>query len=115
MPSEEPKILELNQNEKSDKAPFIIYAVFECLIEKIDECKNSLENSCTTKVSEHIPSIFSMSTRSSFKSIENKLDVSKGRDCMRKFCESLRDFSMSLINFKKKKSEAINRRSIEIV
>ena len=56
-----------------------------------------------------------MSTRSSFKSIENKLDVSKGRDCMRKFCESLRDFSMSLINFKKKTSEAINRRSIEIV
>ena len=39
MPSEEPKILELNQNEKSDKAPFIIYAALECLTEKIDNVK----------------------------------------------------------------------------
>ena len=39
MPSEDTKILELNQYQKSDKAPFIIYADRECLIEKIDGCK----------------------------------------------------------------------------
>ena len=38
--------------------PFIIYADLECLIEKIDGCKNNPENSSTTKVSEHIPSGF---------------------------------------------------------
>ena len=32
------------------------------------------------KVSEHIPSRFSMSTISSFKSIENKHDVYSGKD-----------------------------------
>ena len=39
MPSEDTKILQFNQNQKSDKAPFIIFADCECLIEKIDGCK----------------------------------------------------------------------------
>ena len=33
MPSEETKMLEFNQNKKSDKAPFIIYTGLECLID----------------------------------------------------------------------------------
>ena len=33
-------------------------------MEKIDGCKNNLQNSSTTKVSEHIPSGFSISTTS---------------------------------------------------
>ena len=56
MPSEYTKILDFNQYQKSDKAPFIIYADRECLIEKIDGCKNNLENSSTITVGEHIPS-----------------------------------------------------------
>ena len=39
MPSENTKKLEFNQYQKSDKAPFIIYADFECIIENIDACK----------------------------------------------------------------------------
>ena len=69
MPSEDTKILEFNQSQNSDKAPFTIYADLECIIEKSDRCKNNPENSSTTKVSEHIPSGFSMSTISSFRSI----------------------------------------------
>ena len=38
MPSEDNKILELNQYQKSDKALFIIYADLECLMEKFDGC-----------------------------------------------------------------------------
>ena len=75
MPSEDVKILEFDQFQKSEKAPFIAYGDLECIIEKIDGCKNNPENSSTTKVSEHIPSDFSMSTILSFKSIENKHDV----------------------------------------
>ena len=66
MPSEDTKILESNQYQKSDKALFIIYADPECLIEKIDACKNNPE----------------MSTLLPFKSIENKHDVYRGKDCM---------------------------------
>ena len=70
MSFEDTKILGFNQYEKSDKAPFIIYADLECLIEKIDGCKNNPDNSFTTKVGQHIPSGFSMSTISSFKNVE---------------------------------------------
>ena len=45
-----------------------------------------------------------MSTTSSFKSIENKHDVYRGKDCMKNFCESLRDHAMKIIDFKKKKN-----------
>ena len=75
MPSEETKILEFNQYQKSDKDPFIIYADFECIIENTDGCKNNTENSSTTKVSKYISSGFSMSTVSSFTSIENMHSV----------------------------------------
>ena len=102
MPSEDIKILEFVQYQKFDKT-FIICAHPECLIEKFDKCKNNLENSPTTKVSEHTPSGFSMSTILSFKSIENKHDAFRGTDSMEKFCVSLREDAMNVINFKKKK------------
>ena len=78
------KMLEFNQYHKSDKEPFIIYAT----LEKIDGCKKSLENLLRKKVNKHILSDFSMSTISSFKSIENKNNVYRGKDCMERFCES---------------------------
>ena len=109
MRSEETKISEFNQYQKSDKVPFIIYADLECIIEKIDGCKNNPENSSTTKVSKHIPSGFSMSTISSFRSIENKHDVYRGKDCMKKFCESLREHTMKIINFRRKKMNLLTK------
>ena len=51
------------------------------------------------EVSEHIPLGFSISTISSFKSIESKHDVYRCKDCMRKFCESLREHAMKIIIF----------------
>ena len=102
MPSEDTKMLEFNQYQKSDKALFIIYDDLECLIEKIDGCKNHPGNCSLSKVSEHIPSGFSMSTISSFKSIENKYDVCRDKDCMKRFYEFLREHAMKVINSKKK-------------
>ena len=64
MPTEDTRILEFNQNKKFDKSPFIIYWNLKCFVEKVDWCKNDPENSSTTKVSEHTPSTFSMSTTS---------------------------------------------------
>ena len=43
MPFEKTKILEFSQYQKSDKAPFIIYADLECIIEKTDGWKNNPE------------------------------------------------------------------------
>ena len=38
---------------KSDKMPCIIYVGIESLIKKIDNCKNNLEKSSTTKIEKH--------------------------------------------------------------
>ena len=72
-------------------------------IEKTDECKNNPENSFTTKLCKHIPSGYSMSTILSFKSMKNKHDVHRGKDCMKTFCEFLRERVRKISNFKKKK------------
>ena len=58
MPSEDTKVLEFHQYQKSDKAPFIFYAYLKCIMVKINGCKNKQEISSTTKVSKHIPSGF---------------------------------------------------------
>ena len=52
---------------------------------------------------------------SSFKTIENKHDVYRGKDCMKKFCESLRGHAMEIINFKKKTNEVINKGAARII
>ena len=102
MPSEDTEISELNQYQKSDKAPFIIYKDLECIIKNTDVCKNNPDNSYTTKVSKHILSGFLMSTLLSFKSIKNKHDVCRSKDYMKKFCESLRQHTMKIIILKKR-------------
>ena len=98
MPSEDIKILQFNQYKKSDEAPLIIYADLKYTIEKIDGCKTNPVNSSTAKLSEHIPLDFSMTTISSFKH-----DVHRGKDCVKKFCESLRERALEMIDFKNKK------------
>ena len=113
MPSEDTKMLEFNQYQKSDKAPFLIQADLQCIIEKIDGFKNNPKNSSIAKVSEHIPSGISMSTISSFSSLENKHNVQRDKDCMIKFCEFLREHAMKIINLKK--NEIINRKAAGII
>ena len=51
MPFEDNKILEVNQYQKSDKAPFDICRDIECVIEDIDRYTNTHENLSATNVS----------------------------------------------------------------
>ena len=67
-----------------------------------DGCKNNPENLSTTVVSKYIPSSFSMSAIPSLKSIDNKHDIYRAKSYMKKFCESLREHPIKIINFKKK-------------
>ena len=83
---------------KSDKAPFIIYADLESLKGKIDGCKNNPDKSSTTKVSEQIDQVFQC-LHSSFRDTENKHDVYRGKDCMKKFCVCLKEHAVKIINF----------------
>ena len=62
MPSEKDNILQFNQYMKSDKISYIFYGDIKPLIKKIDGCGNNPENSSTTRIGEHIPCGYSMST-----------------------------------------------------
>ena len=95
MPLEETKIIEY---QKSDKAPFIIYANLACMIKMTDGCKNDPKNLS-----------IAISTISSFKSIENKHDIYTGKDCMKTFCEFFREHPIRIINFKKKKLKLLTK------
>ena len=53
--------------------------------------------------------VFSMSTISSFRMIENKHDVHWGKDFMKMFGEFLREHAMKIINFKKKRMKSLTK------
>ena len=69
----------------------------------------------------HIPSGFSVSTilwkikENKDKDIENKNDVFRGKDSIKKFCEPFRDYTMKKTDFKKKNIEVINKRKTVII
>ena len=50
-----------------------------------------------------------MSTISSIRRIENKHDVYRGKDCMKKFCEFLREPAIKIIKFKRKKMKLLTK------
>ena len=85
MPSENNNIWEFNDDINSVKLPYILYADIESLIKKIDGYANNPKNSSTTKVGEHIPCWYSMSTIWAFDCIENKHTLYRKKDSMKKF------------------------------
>ena len=68
-----------------------------------DGCKNKPEKSSTTKVSKHIPRGHSMSTIRTFDGLENKHDVYRSEDCMKKVRESLRENAIKITNIERRK------------
>ena len=65
-----------------------------------------------TKVGEYILTGFSLPTVSSFKSIENKNDVCRGKGCMKKLRK--REFggehAMEIVKFKKEKMQSLTKK-----
>ena len=59
---------------------YIIYADMKYLVKKIDGCANNPEKSSTTKIGNHIPSRYLMSTIWAFNDIENKHILCHGED-----------------------------------
>ena len=62
----------------------------ESLIKNIDGYANNSDNSPTTKVGEHIPCGYSMTTIWAFDNTEDKHILYCGEDCMKRFSEFLR-------------------------
>ena len=102
MPRKDNKILKYNLGEKCMRAPFVIYADLECLLEKRNTCHNNLEKSSATKVNKHVPSGYSLFTHCSFDTTKNTLDYYRGEDCIKNFCLNLKEHVTRIINYEKK-------------
>ena len=111
MPSEKNHMLGFNQYMKSDKMPHIIYAHVESLNKKIDGCVNNPENSSTTKIGEHIPCRYSMSTIWALE-IKHTLNCEIG--CMKTFCEFLREHAKYIIDFENKKMLRLTKEELKL-
>ena len=92
---------------------YITYTDIEFLIIKIDGCANNPEKLSTAKIDEHILSGYSMSTGWVCDHIENKQNLYRGKDCMKRFCESLREHAKSLIGFEKKKMLPLTKEELK--
>ena len=91
-------ILESKPGKKSLKHPFIIYADLECLLLKMNTCNNNPNKSYTTAKALHKPSGYSLLTSCLFDKLENKQTYYRERDCMKRFCDDLKEHATRITN-----------------
>ena len=101
MPKEHEKTKYL-PGEKSLKAPFIVCAHLECLLNKMLSCKNNSANSYTAEKIKHKPSGYAWCSICSFDDTENRPYFYKRKDCIEKFCKDLKERGTEIINFEEK-------------
>ena len=77
--------------------------ILDLWLRKIDVFANTPEISSTTKIGEHIPYGYPMSTNLAFDHIENIHNLNRGKDCMEKLCASLRENTTDQKKKKKRK------------
>ena len=102
MPNNDNNTLKYNHGEKSLKAPWVIYADFECLPIKQQSCQNNPNDSYTEKKAIHEACGYSLDLVSSFDLEQNKHSFYRGKDCTEKLCKDLKEYSTKIINFKEK-------------
>ena len=102
MPEKSKNISKYYSGEKSLKAPFTLYADFECLLIKEQSCQNNPKNSYTERNAEHEPSGYSLNLIFSFDSTKNKHYVYRGKDCAEHFCKKIKELGTEIINYEKK-------------
>ena len=91
MPTKDSKTLKYSHGEKWLKAPFAIYADLECLLIKEQSCQNNPKESYTERKAKHEPSGYKLILISSFYLKENKHNVYRGKDCIKRFCGNLKE------------------------
>ena len=85
------EIIEFKNHKKSLRVPFVIYADFEAVTEKIDSASPDPEKSFTEKYQKHTPSGFCYYVKKD--GAENYAEpvVYRGEDCVEKFCTMIEE------------------------
>ena len=93
------------------RAPFVIYADLECLLEKMSTCHNNPKKSSTTKINIHRLVIHCLHTVYLIQQKISLIIIARGKNCMKNFCLDLKEHATKIINYEKK--EMINKRRRE--
>ena len=102
MPDADNNILKSKPGKKSLKHAFVICADLECLLLKINTCDNNPNKSYTIAKALQKPSGYSLVTCCSVDKTENKQTYYRGRDCMKRFCDDLKEHVTRITNFEMK-------------
>ena len=102
MPGEGKNILKYSPRDKSLKPLLIIYADLECLLKKEQSCQNNPKNSYTERKAKHKPSGYSLSLNCSFDETKNRRKFYRRKDCIKRFCNDLKELAIEIINYEEK-------------
>ena len=97
-------MLEFKNYHRSEKAPFIVYADFECFIKPIQSCDPDDKKSYNKQYQKHEPSSFCYYIKCFDDEVyEPKLVSYTGEDAAQKFVEMLKEDIREIISISKKK------------
>ena len=113
MPYVDNNILESKPGKKSLKNAFIIYADLECLILKMNTCNNNPNKAYTTAKALHKPSGYSLLISCSFDKSENKQTYYRGKDCMKRFCDDLKEHVTRITNYEMRPMDSLTKEEEE--
>ena len=113
MPEKDNKTLKCTHGEKYMKVQFIIYVDLKSLLEKMNTCHNNPEKSSATNINKHTPSGYSLFTHCSFDATKNKLDYYRGKKCMKKICQNLKEHATKIIDYEKKEMIPLTKKEVK--
>ena len=96
MPKE--TILKFSDGQGQLKAPFVIYADFESILESMSTCSNDPTIPYTNHINKHTPSGFCTYSTFAQGPIENPLKLYRGKDCVEEFCKHKKEEARRLYN-----------------
>ena len=77
-------------------------------------CQNNPENSYTQGKAKHKPSGYSLSLICSFNETKNRHKFYRRQDCIKRFCNDLKELATEIINYEKKEMTPLKDKEITL-
>ena len=97
MPNKKP-IVKYSDGQYQFKVPFMMYADFESILEKVEGASDNPNVSSTREVNVHKPSGWCVYFKFAYGVVDNPLTQYRGSDCVEKFCEHIISEAKRLYN-----------------
>ena len=89
-------IVEFKDGQNQFRVPFIMYADFESILKPIESTTPDPNQPYTNRVNEHTPSGWCVYSKFAYGEVSNPLTIYRGKDCIRTFCEYVKEKAYSM-------------------